>query len=40
MFNFYKILGKYLEYTKNIKMNFCDDYTLTNYLFYQSAQKN
>lgn len=40
MFNFYKIFGKYLEYTKNIRMNFCDEYTLTNYIFYQSAQQN
>lgn len=40
MFNFYKIFGKYLEYTKKAKMNFCDEYTLTNYIFYQSAQQN
>ena len=41
MFNFYNIVKKYLEYRKDSqRMDFCEEYTLTNYIFYQSAQKN
>lgn len=38
MFNFYKIVNKFIEY-RSSKIHFCEDYTLSHYLFYQSAQK-